>query len=75
MPRFVTIGYGDEAGYRRIPQTIVDAAHANDERLKQQGAITGITRTVVQVRNPEGTGVVTEDRPFLSSPLPVAACR
>ncbi len=30
MPKFVTIGYGDEAGYNRTPQGLRDAAHAHD---------------------------------------------
>ena len=33
MPRFVTIGYGDRAGYDRTDPAIRDAAHQHDERL------------------------------------------
>ena len=32
----------------------------------------GIAGTPVQVRNPDATGVVTENSPFMSSSLPVA---
>lgn len=72
MPKFVTIGYGDEAGYQRTPQAVRDAAHAHDVRLKQGGAIMGIAGLPVQVRNPEGEIVQTTTGPYLSSSLPVA---
>ncbi len=35
MPKFVTIGYGDQAGYDRTPQAIRDAAHAHDTGLQR----------------------------------------
>jgi len=72
MPKFVTIGYGDEAGYRRTAPEIRNAAHAHDEELKRQGAVMGIAGEPVQVRNPDDTGVVTDRSPFLSSHLPIA---
>jgi hypothetical protein len=72
MPKFVTIGYGDEAGYQRTPQHVRDAAHSHDEQLKQGGAIMGIAGLPVQVRNPEGEIVQTTTGPYLSSSLPVA---
>ena len=72
MPKFVTIGYGDEAGYQRTPQDVRDAAHAHDDKLKQGGAIMGIAGLPVQVRNPEGEIVQTTTGPYLSSSLPVA---
>ena len=34
MPKFVTIGYGDRAGYDCIAPDIRDAVHAADENLK-----------------------------------------
>jgi hypothetical protein len=37
MPRFVTIGYGDEDGYRRTDPAVRDAAHANDAKLVEGG--------------------------------------
>ncbi len=53
MPKFVTIGYGDEAGYNRTPQGLRDAAHAHDAVLRERGALMGIAGKPVQVRNPE----------------------
>ena len=60
MPRFFTIGYGDKAGYDRTPQSVRDAAHQQDARLVSQGALMGIARAAVQVRNPDAVahGVV-----------------
>ena len=72
MPKFITIGYGDRAGYDRTPQTIRDAAHAEDERLRGEGAVMGMVGAPVQVRNPEATGIETRDGPFMSASLPVA---
>ena len=72
MPKFLTIGYGDEAGYARLTAEVRDAAHANDDALKRRGALMGIAGSPVQVRNPGGSGVATADGAFLSSALPVA---
>jgi hypothetical protein len=72
MPKFVTIGYGDEAGYNRTAPGVRNAAHAHDRELIEQGALVGIAQTPTQVRNPDGAGVHTERAPFMSSPLPVA---
>jgi hypothetical protein len=72
MPQYLTIGYGDRAGYDRTPQALRDAAHAHDRTLVAKGALMGIAGAPVQVRNPECSGVVTVNAPFLSSDLPVA---
>src|SRR5262245_9483844 len=72
MPKFITIGYGDRAGYDRTPKPIRDAAHAQDARLQQDGALTGIAGSPVQVRNHEARHVETEDGPYMASRLPVA---
>ncbi|WP_293855282.1 YciI family protein [uncultured Alsobacter sp.] len=72
MPKFVTIGYGDRAGYDRTAREVLEAAHAADAGLKQRGAVMGIARTPVQVRNPDGAGVAVQEGPFLRSALPVA---
>ena len=72
MPKFVTIGYGDEAGYDRTPIDLRKAAHAQDDELKRQGAVMGVAGSPVQVRNHEGTGVKTENKSYLAAPLPVA---
>ena len=72
MPKFITIGYGDQAGYDRTDAAVRDAAHAHDARLIAAGAAMGIAEPPVQVRNPEAAGVSVEGGPFMSSPLPVA---
>ncbi len=72
MPKFLTIGYGDEAGYNRTPPPIRDAAHRHDALLQEAGAIVGTARSPVQVRNPEGQGVQTTAGAFMRSDLPLA---
>lgn len=72
MPKFVTIGYGDRAGYDCIAPDIRDAVHAADENLKQNGAIVGVAGMPVQVRNPDAKGVQTKMSAFMFSPLPIA---
>jgi hypothetical protein len=72
MPKFMTIGYGDQAGYDRTPQAVRDAAHEQDTKLRSEGALMGIARAPVQVRNPDAAGVETRKGPFMSSALPVA---
>ena len=72
MPRFITIGYGDQEGYDRTPQRIRDAAHQQDANLRSQGTVMGIAGAPVQVRNPEARGIETVDGPFMSSAFPVA---
>lgn len=72
MPKFVTIGYGDQAGYDRTPLDIREAAHQADEQLKNDGAIIGIAGRPVRVRNPDGKGVETQASAFMFSALPVA---
>lgn len=71
MPHFITIGYGDPAGYDRTPQALRDQAHEQDDRLRHGGALMGIAGTPVQVRNHEGRGTRTEAGPFLTSALPL----
>jgi hypothetical protein len=72
MATFITIGYGDETGYQRTPPDLRDAAHAHDDRLVEGGAVMGIAGTPVQVRNPEGTGIITTTGAFARADLPVA---
>jgi hypothetical protein len=72
VPRFVTIGYGDRAGYDRTDPKVRDAAHEHDERLCAEGALMGIAGEPVQVRNHDGAGVDTSEGPFLRSDLPIA---
>lgn len=72
MPKFVTIGYGDQAGYDATPAPIRDAAHAHDSRLKAAGALMGVAGEAVQVRNPQDGGLRTSSGPYLRADLPVA---
>lgn len=72
MAMFITIGYGDRAGYDRTDPGVRDAAHAHDARLRDEGAVMGIAGAPVQVRNHDAAGVTTEPGPFLRSSLPVA---
>ncbi|KQW34820.1 MULTISPECIES: YciI family protein [unclassified Ensifer] len=72
MPKFITIGYGDPADYDRTPKSARDAAHAQDAKLRSDGAVMGIAGEPVQVRNPDAHGVETRDGPFMSSALPIA---
>jgi hypothetical protein len=72
MAKFLTIGYGDEVGYERTAASLREEAHANDARLVSQGALMGRAGRPVQVRNPAGSGVRTDDGPYLQSALPVA---
>jgi hypothetical protein len=71
MPQYLTIGYGDRAGYDRTPQALRDAAHAHDHRMIAQGAIMAIAGAPVQVRNTEASGIKTLNASYLSSDLPV----
>jgi hypothetical protein len=72
MPRYVTIGYGDRAGYDRTAPQIRNAAHAHDEKLRAGGALIGVAGAPVQVRNPEAQGVTVKESAFMSSALPIA---
>ena len=72
MPKFVTIGYGDEAGYKHTAAAIRDAAHAHDARLREEGALMGMAGKPVQVRNPNAAKVETKNSPFMNSSLPIA---
>src|SRR5262249_23964217 len=72
MPTFITIGYGDAAGYARISDECKRAAHAHDAALGAAGALIGRAGNPVQVRNPDDSGVRSEPGPYLSSALPIA---
>lgn len=72
MATFITIGYGDEAGYQRTDESVRQAAHTHDARLRASGALIGIAGTPTQVRNHGGDGVRTESGPYLRSALPIA---
>jgi hypothetical protein len=72
MPKFITIGYGDQAGYDRTPASVREAAHEQDAKLRSEGALMGIAGSPVQVRNPEAARLETRDGPFMASALPIA---
>jgi hypothetical protein len=69
---FITIGYGDRAGYERTDPAMREAAHAHDARLRADGALMGVAGDPVQVRNPDGAGVRTTQGAFMRSDLPIA---
>lgn len=72
MAKFVTIGYGDRAGYDRTDAAVRDAAHECDARLQAEGALVGMAGTPVQVRNPDAGGVRATEGPYMRSDLPIA---
>ena len=72
MPKFVTVGYGDQEGYDRTAAVVRDAAHEHDAQLRKDGVLMGIAGTPVQVRNPNAAQVETTNGPFMTSSLPVA---
>ncbi|MBO3750085.1 hypothetical protein J5X84_28725 [Streptosporangiaceae bacterium NEAU-GS5] len=72
MAKFMTIGYGDQAGYERTNQAVRDAAHEHDARLRERGVEMGIAGPPVQVRNHDAAEVTTERGSFMSASLPVA---
>lgn len=51
MPRYLTIGYGDQAGYGSTPTEVRDAAHEHDTRLIRNGTITSVLSSPVRVTN------------------------
>jgi hypothetical protein len=72
MPKFITIGYGDQAGYERTPASVRDVAHIYDADLRNRGVLMGIAGAPVQVRNPDDSGVEIKNGPFMASALPLA---
>ena len=72
MPRFVTIGYGDQEGYDRTGDGPKARAHEHDAWLVHRGAVMGIAGTPVQVRNPGDQGITTVTGPYLRAELPIA---
>ncbi|WP_254126934.1 YciI family protein [Aquihabitans sp. G128] len=72
MAKFLTTGYGDQAGYDRTDQAVRDAAHAHDDRLRAAGATIAIARTPVQVRNHDAAGITLTEGAYMVSDLPIA---
>ena len=72
MAWFVTIGYGDSAGYEQTDGAVLEQAHASDERLRSGGALMGIAGPPVQVRNHDDRQVRITQGAFMTSELPVA---
>ena len=72
MAKYITIGYGDRAGYDQTDESVREAAHAHDAQLRAAGTLMGIARPPLQVRNHDGAGVRTAAGPFMRSDLPVA---
>jgi hypothetical protein len=72
VPTFITIGYGDRAGYEQTDRALRDAAHEHDAQLRARGALMGVAGDPVQVRNHDDTGVRTTAGAYMRSDLPVA---
>src|ERR1700742_2988320 len=72
MAKFITIGYGDEAGYKSTTEAVRSAAHEHDARRGAAGAVMGIAGRPVLVRNHNGAGTRTAEGPYLRSDLPLA---
>ena len=72
MATFITIGYGDTAGYNRVSDECKRAAHARDAELRAAGVFMGTAGHPVAVRNPDGAGVRIEPGPYMRSTLPIA---
>ena len=72
MPKFITVGYGDEKGYERTDRAVRDAAHAHDAQLKARGALIGVAGAPVQVRNPDAAGMQITSGQYMRSSLPIA---
>jgi len=72
MPRYVTIGYGDQEGYERTAEPKREAAHRHDAALLAEGALIGVAGDPVQVRNHDDAGVRASEGAFLRSDLPLA---
>ena len=72
MAKFITIGYGDQAGYERTAPEVRDAAHAHDEQLVASGVLMGVAGAPLQVRNTDGEGVTTASKAYMHADLPVA---
>jgi hypothetical protein len=72
MATFITIGYGDRAGYDRTAPAVREAAHAHDARLQAAGALIGTVGPAVQVRRPDGQVLHRTEGPYMQSRLPVA---
>jgi hypothetical protein len=72
MPRFITIGYGDQSGYDRTAKAVRNAAHAADADRMRQGDVMGIAGKPVQVRNHDAAKTEVAQGPYLSADLPIA---
>ncbi len=72
MPKFITIGYGDRAGYERTAKAVRDAAHAHDAERLRHGDVMGRAGPPVQVRNHDAAKVEATQGPFMTSGLPIA---
>lgn len=72
MPQFITIGYGDQAGYDQTDKSVLAAAHAEDAKRVRQGDVMGVAGKPVQVRNHDDAGVHMAEGAYLRADLPIA---
>ncbi len=72
MATFITIGYGDRAGYVQTDPSVRDAAHAHDARLRADGVLMEWPVIPFRCAKHDGAGVRTTAGPFMRSGLPIA---
>jgi hypothetical protein len=72
VPRFISIGYGDQAGYDRTEEHLRSTAHAHDAKLLASGALMARAGVPAQVRNYVDKGIQIESGAFMQSDLPIA---
>lgn len=73
MAKFLTIGYGDQAGYDATPEKIRNKAHGFDAELVKDGrAMTSVLGQPIQVRNHQSEKIEKQEGSFMKSNLPVA---
>ncbi len=72
MPRYLTIGYGERAGYDNTPKDLRDAAHEHDAQLVREGAVTAVMLPPVRVTNKHGQGTQVASGSFMRSDMPAA---
>jgi hypothetical protein len=72
MPRYLTIGYGERAGYDNTPQGQRDAAHEHDAQLVRDGAVTAVMLPPVRVTNRHDQGTEVASGAYMRSDMPVA---
>ena len=72
MPKFITIGYGDQSGYDRTASDVRKATDEHDSNLRGQGVTLRLLEPL-QVCNRDSVRLTTTSGQFISSSLPLAS--